>query len=129
KRDWSSDVCSSDLRVVDAPSSKEPDMSGERRSASDERRSRAGLGDRWRMTLSALVAVVAGLALGVFMFDSVPAALMTTLLLAIAMVFSVRSDQRRSERQGPAPTRPASAHRPTGAAPGAPSRAGPPAAW
>ncbi|HJB10752.1 MAG TPA: hypothetical protein H9786_09530 [Candidatus Brachybacterium merdavium] len=74
-------------------------MSGERRSASDERRSRAGLGDRWRMTLSALVAVVAGLALGVFVFDSVPAALMTTLLLAIAMVFSVRSDQRRSERQ------------------------------
>src|SRR5690625_7106453 len=53
-------------------------MSGERRSASDERRSRAGLGDRWRMTLSALVAVVAGLALGVFVFDSVPAALMTT---------------------------------------------------
>ncbi|MGO1505060.1 MAG: hypothetical protein ACTHWV_08880 [Brachybacterium sp.] len=73
-------------------------MTGERQQTSDGRRREAGFGVRWRMTLSVLVAVVAGLVLGVFVFDSVPATLMTLLLLAVATVFAVRSDRRRRER-------------------------------
>ncbi|GAA1488004.1 hypothetical protein GCM10009626_07500 [Brachybacterium sacelli] len=74
-------------------------MNAEHQDGPDAPRRDAGFGDRWRMTLSALVAVVLGLILGVFALDSVPAITVTILLLAVATVFGVRSDRRRRTRE------------------------------
>lgn len=84
---------------MSAERQKEPAMSAERQDAPDEPRRDAGFGARWEMTISALVVVVLGLILGVFVLDSVPAITMTILLLAVATAFAVRSDLRRRTRR------------------------------